>query len=196
LLKEVTHRVKNNLAMISSLINLKQSALQDKLDLSDLKHQINAIRIVHDKLHSSHEYSFINFEAYSRELLKEIFSASTTPPVKLEIEMEDAELPAKTIIPLGLILNETATNAIKHGFSPDTEAHFKVHMSRDPQLDQYSLSLSNSGKPFEGTLDTTSAKTVGMPLIKALVAQIRGTLELETEPQTTFIIKFPIHGYK
>lgn len=192
LLKEVTHRVKNNLAMISSLINLKQSALKDKLDLSDLKHQINAIRIVHDKLHSSHEYSFIDFEAYSRELLKEIFSASTTPPVKLEIEMEDAELPAKTIIPLGLILNETATNAIKHGFSPDTEAHFKVHMSRDPQLDQYSLSLSNSGKPFEGTLDTTSAETVGVPLIKALVAQIRGTLELETEPQTNFIIKFPI----
>ncbi|MFW6274970.1 MAG: histidine kinase dimerization/phosphoacceptor domain -containing protein [Spirochaetota bacterium] len=112
-LAEVTHRVKNNLAMVSSLINLKQSALQDKIDLSDRKHQINAIRIVHDKLHTTQQYSSIEFETYSRELLREIFAASAAPPVQLDMDVYKAAIPVKAIIPLGLILNEIATNAIK-----------------------------------------------------------------------------------
>mgnify|MGYP006285342679 CR=1 FL=1 len=191
LLTEVTHRVKNNLAMISSLINLKQAAVKDKVDLSDLKHQINAIRIVHDKLHTTQEYSTIEFETYSRELLREIFSAPAAPPVKLDLDVCAAAIPVKTIIPLGLIINEIATNAIKYGFSSSSEAHFGVQLQKDETEKQYQLSLSNSGNKFEIDPTSKDLKTVGLQLVGALVDQIRGKIEMIREPDTTFQITFP-----
>ncbi len=191
LLTEVTHRVKNNLAMVSSLINLKQSALQDKVDLSDLKHQINAIRIVHDKLHSTQEYSTIEFDTYSRELLREIFSAPPAPPVKLDMDVCAAAIPVKSIIPLGLIINEIATNAIKYGFTPDTEARFGVQLQKDETRKQYQLTLSNSGNRFNFDPTSEEIKTVGLQLVAALVDQIRGKLEMFREPITAFKITFP-----
>jgi len=192
LLAEVTHRVKNNLAMVSSLINLKQSTLKDMVDLSDLKHQINAIRIVHEKLHTTQEYSTIDFETYSSELVHEIFSSPAAPRVRLEVEICPAALPVKTIIPLGLILNEIATNAIKHGFTSGSDAVFKLHLKELQSAKQYQLILSNSGNRFEFDPDTEQTETVGLRLVDALVDQIRGQMELIKEPETTFRITFPI----
>ncbi len=192
LLQEITHRVKNNLAMISSLINLKQSTLNDDSSLIDLKHQINAIRVVHEKLHSTQEYTTINFRTYYRELLGEIFSSLTTPRVQFELDMEEVALPTKTIIPLGLILNEMATNAIKHGFLPEIPAHFTVRMIKNEQKNHYSLSFSNSGTHLEKNILQNSTETVGLRLVEALVDQIRGSMELKTEPETTFIITFQV----
>jgi len=192
LLQEVNHRVKNNLAMISSLINLKQSALKGKVDLSDLKHQINAIRIVHDKLHKTQEFTTIDFQSYCRELLAEIFSTPASPPVELKLDMSPLALPVKTIIPLGLIINEIATNAIKYGFTTDTQARFTVRMLQDSPNNQISLSLTNSGRLFEHDPRLRSEETVGLRLVDALVHQLRGTLQLETEPETCFTLVFPI----
>lgn len=192
LLAEVTHRVKNNLAMVSSLINLKQSALQDKIDLSDLKHQINAIRIVHDKLHTTQEYSTIEFETYSRELLREIFAAPAAPPVKLDMDVCKAAIPVKSIIPLGLILNEIATNAIKYGFAPDVEARFGVQLRKVDSEKQYQLTLSNSGNRLEIDPRSEEIETVGLRLVDALVDQLRGRMEVQRTPETAFKITFPI----
>ncbi len=192
LLAEVTHRVKNNLAMVSSLINLKQSALQDKIDLSDLKHQINAIRIVHDKLHTTQEYSTIEFETYSRELLREIFAAPAAPPVKLDMDVCKAAIPVKSIIPLGLILNEIATNAIKYGFAPDVEARFGVQLRKVDSEKQYQLTLSNSGNRLEIDPRSEEIETVGLRLVDALVDQLRGRMEVHRTPETAFKITFPI----
>jgi len=192
LLQEVNHRVKNNLAMVSSLINLKQSTLKEKVDLSDLKHQINAIRIVHDKLHSTQEFTSIDFQSYCRELLAEIFSTPASPPVELKLDIIPLSLPVKTIIPLGLIINEIATNAIKYGFSPGSQARFTVCMIRDAPRNQISLSLANSGRRFEQDPHLRSEETVGLRLVDALINQLRGTLHLETEPQTNFTLVFPI----
>ncbi len=192
LLAEITHRVKNNLAMVSSLINLKQSTLKDKVDLSDLKHQINAIRIVHDKLHTTQEYSTIDFETYSSELLREIFAAPAAPPVKLDMDVCEAAIPVKSIIPMGLILNEIATNAIKYGFIPGTEARFGVQLRKDDSDQQYQLILSNSGRKFEFDPTSTEVETVGLRLVDALVDQIRGRMEVQRAPETAFKITFPI----
>jgi PAS domain S-box-containing protein len=192
LLQEVNHRVKNNLAMVSSLINLKQSTLKEKVDLSDLTHQINAIRIVHDKLHSTQEFTSIDFQSYCRDLLADIFSTPASPPVELKLDMSPLPLPVKTIIPLGLIINEIATNAIKYGFTPDSQARFTVRMLRDSPHNQLSLSLANSGRRFEHDPRRRSEETVGLRLVDALVNQLRGTLQLETEPETSFTIVFPI----
>lgn len=194
LLTEVTHRVKNNLAMVSSLINLKQSTLKDRVDLSDLKHQINAIRIVHEKLHTTQEYSTIDFETYSSELLREIFSSPAAPPVRLKTEICPASLPVKTIIPLGLILNEIATNAIKYGFTAASEAVFNVQLREIQAAQHYQLMLSNSGNRFEFDPNTEQTETVGLRLVGALVDQIRGQMELIKEPETTFRITFPAPG--
>ena len=117
LLQELNHRVKNNLAIISSLIGLKNSALQNTVDLSDIKSQIDAIQIVHEILYKSNEVRTIEIHNYFQKLLDTIFSSFSSVPVEIINNAERQKLPTKTAISLGLIINELATNAIKYGFS-------------------------------------------------------------------------------
>jgi len=190
LLREINHRVKNNLAMVSSLINLKQNAMEDNVDLSDLNRQVNAIRIIHEKLYYSQEFSSINFREYSEELFNEIFSAFTGGQVSVDLQMADIVLPLKTAIPLGLIFNEIATNAVKHGFVHGQDAHFTVKLYNSGDNDHYTIILSNSGNPFPDDIEIDQTESLGLRLVSALVEQIGGKMTLQKSPHTTFIIEF------
>ena len=106
--------------------------------------------------------------------------------------MDEIVLPTKTIIPLGLILNEMATNALKHGFLPDVPPRFVVRMEENQQRTQYSLSFSNNGKKIDKDILHHSSDTVGLRLVEALVDQVRGSMDLKTGPETTFSITFPV----
>ncbi len=191
LIKEIHHRVKNNLAMITSLISIKQMALGDKVDLSDLTNQIHAIRIVHEKLYESDDAS-IGFREYSRGLLNEIFSAASIGDVLIDIDVPPISLPVKTVIPLGLILNELATNAVKHGFNTLSRHRLSLRMSCDQGSGTCSLTIANSGNSFEGKLEDHTPGSVGLQLVRTLVNQIQGSISLEKEPETAFTIRFPV----
>ncbi len=191
LLREINHRVKNNLAMITSLISIKQMALGDKVDLSDLTNQIHAIRIVHEKLYESDDAS-IGFREYSRGLLNEIFSAASIGDVLIDIDVPPISLPVKTVIPLGLILNELATNAVKHGFNTLSRHRLSLRMSCDQGSGTCSLTIANSGNSFEGKLEDHTPGSVGLQLVRTLVNQIQGSISLEKEPETAFTIRFPV----
>ncbi|MDZ7794853.1 MAG: sensor histidine kinase [Spirochaetia bacterium] len=115
LMKELNHRVKNNLSMVSSLISLKDS--ESEADLSDLKHRIDAIQLVHEKLQHYTELDRIEVREYFQELLKTIFSSTADRNVRIINEIEELSISTKTTISLGLIANEIATNAIKYGFT-------------------------------------------------------------------------------
>lgn len=190
LLREIHHRVKNNLAMVTALINMKQSVVGDRVDLSDLVNQISAIRIVHEKLYAADESS-INLKEYARSLLAEVFSAASMFDVRIEIDMEDAVLPVRTVIPLGLILNELATNAVKHGFIHGEPALFSIRIAREAAGGDYSLVIANSGRPFTGKGDFETMGSVGLRLVNTLVGQLRGSLTLEKEPSARFTLRFP-----
>ena len=191
LMAELNHRVKNNLAIISSLINLKNSALGNSVDLSDIKHQIDAVRIVHDKLYKSSDITHIELRDYLQDLLTTVFSSFSAMAVEIENRIEDVRMPTRQGVPVGLITNEIATNAIKYGFAKDKKARFSVDLSVDEDEGQYILVLSNTGNPFPEDIDLDNPETLGLRLISALVSQLGGTIELKRKPSPRYTIRFP-----
>jgi two-component sensor histidine kinase len=189
LMKELNHRVKNNLAMISSLINLKDSSLGPQVDLSDISRQIDAIRIVHEKLYQGEEITHIDLREYIQELLSTVFSFSRRKVV-IENDIEHISIQTRTAIPIGLIVNEIATNAIKHGFTEE-EARFTVDIKENASGNRFVMKLSNTGNPFPEDIDLDNPNTLGLQLISNLVEQLEGTVELQHKPITKFIIRLP-----
>ena len=188
---ELNHRVKNNLAIISSLISLKNNSIGDDIDLSDIKFQIDAIRIVHEKLFGSEDVTHINFSEYIQDLLETIFSSFSTRTVSVDNKTGGISLPTKTAVPLGLIVNETATNAIKYGFTDQEEARFSVELRKDKAVAQYVLTLANSGNAFPEDIDFGNTGTLGLRLISALTEQLNGSVALQRKPRPVFTIRFP-----
>jgi two-component sensor histidine kinase len=190
LMKELNHRVKNNLAMVSSLINLKDS--ETEADLSDIKHQIEAISLIHEKLYQTEGVTEIGFRDYIGDLLSSIFSSFTTRQVKIEANIDAVSIPTKSAMSLGLIVNEIVTNAIQHGFTEKEAAVFSIKLEKDKEKNQYELTLSNTGNPFPKDIDIDNPKTLGLRLISALTEQLDGTIDLKRGPYPVFTIRFPI----
>ena len=190
LMKELNHRVKNNLLMVSSLINLKDS--ETEADLSDIQQQVEAIGLIHEKLYQTGNVTEVCIRDYFDDLLTSIFSSFSRRPVKVEANIDEISIPTKSAMSLGLIINEIATNAIKHGFNEKEEAVFLIKMKKDKENNKYELTLSNTGKPFPKEIDIENTDTLGLRLISALVGQIDGTLELQKRPYPVFTIRFPI----
>ncbi|MDY7029638.1 MAG: histidine kinase dimerization/phosphoacceptor domain -containing protein, partial [Spirochaetota bacterium] len=192
LMQELNHRVKNNLAMVSSLIRLKDSELGDTADLSDINHQIEAIRLIHEKLYQKDEIARISVREYIKDLIQSVFNSFTVRVIELESRIENISLNSKTALSLGLIINEMATNAIKHGFNEREDPRFTVEMKEDPGSNNYVLTVSNTGNPFPGEIDPENPDTLGLQIISTLVQQLDGTLELKKRPHPVFTITLPI----
>jgi two-component sensor histidine kinase len=192
LLKELNHRVKNNLRMVSSLVSLKDDALDNHVDLSDIRHQIDAIQIVHQKLHEGAEVTHINLRDYIGDLLATVFASFTGRTVSLENGIPDISIPTRAAVPIGLVTNELATNAIKHGFADHDDPRFVVSLRTGGE--DYALTVSNTGRPFPEHVDFENPDSLGLQLIHALVSQLQGTIELQKTPVPVFTIRFPAEG--
>ena len=192
LMQELNHRVKNNLYIISSLIRLKDTALGDQADLEDIKHQVDAIQIVHNKLTYTADFKNINISDYLQDLLRTFFTSYSGMKVDLDIDIESIELPTKKAVHLGLITNEIATNAVKYGFIQGAPARFSATLSSDHVNQQYVYTLANSGNPFPEDIDFDTTTTLGMRLIKGLLAQIDAAIELQRKSSPVFTIRFPV----
>lgn len=190
LMRELNHRVKNNLLMISSLISLKDAALGDTADLSDIKNQIGAIRMVHEKLHQTDDVVNINVREYVQDLLAGVFALSSKKiEVKSDISVETMQ--TKVTVPLGLIINELATNALKHGFTDESSPVFSITFGEDENHNLLVLTISNNGAAFPAAIDIENPDTLGLRLVSALVGQIGGTLSLTRKPYPLFTFQFP-----
>lgn len=190
-MKELNHRVKNSLLMTISLIKLKDSETES--DLSDIQKQIEAISLIHEKLYQSESVSAINCRDYLGDLLSSVFSSFTSREVKIDKSIEDVMLPTKTAMPIGLIVNEIATNTIKYGYPEKDEPVFSISLKMDKEKQIYELVIANNGKPFPKDVDAESTETLGLRLINALVKQIDGTLRLQKKPHPVFTIQFDLN---
>ena len=190
LMKELSHRVKNNLNMISSIISLKNMELGDDADLTDVITKINTIEKVYKRLLISEDSKNLNIREYLIDILEDLFYSSTEKNILIEHEIEDIEIPIELAIPLGLIINELATNAVKHGFFEEP-AVFKIKIQA-LNKNQYELIVSNTGKPFPDSFNLDRDGGIGLNLISALVKQIAGTIELRKTPFPVFRILFKI----
>lgn len=191
LMKEFNHRVKNNLAAVSSLIHLKQRDLGETVDLSDLEHQIDTIRMVHESLQHSDKLSEVAIHSYVTRLLEGVFTPSKECPVEVRVSGKDVAVSTRQAVPIGLIVNELATNAQKHGFNGEATRSFSVEIAPEAENERLRVTVTNSGRPFPEEVDLDNPTSLGLRLVSALTAQLDGEISLRKHPHPVFSLEFP-----
>ena len=197
LLREIHHRVKNNLQIISTLLSL-QSSKSGKINVEDLymesQNRIQSIALIHEKLYKSDDLAHINFEAYVKDLVSDLFDSYgvNSSRIKLNLNIEEVTMGIETAIPCGLIINELVSNSLKHGFSSSETGQINVELRKDGE---YSLIISDTGSPFPEEMDIISNDTLGLELIKNLVIQLDAKLTFKRDIKE-FTINFKELEYK
>jgi two-component sensor histidine kinase len=200
LVKEIHHRVKNNLQTIASLLYLQSLSSDDKqikILLNEVRSRVNAMGLIHQKLYQSTDISRVPFTDYINLLidsLKESYGIDTTKiRFFVQVKPENLSLDIDTGIPCGLIINELVTNTLKYAFRNRPGGTITIQMSRDEQH-QYLLSVSDDGGGIPAELDISQLKSLGMTIVSSLVRQLSGTMEIVREPGTTIFIRFPVQA--
>jgi PAS domain S-box-containing protein len=196
LLQEIHHRVKNNLQVISSLINMQIRKLEagDNRDaLEECRARVQAIALIHEKLYQSQDFSRIPFSEYAKSLASSVFQANraTAANVRLDLAIDELALPVDQAIPCGLILNELIGNALKHGFADGRTGTVKVRFERLPAGD-LCLSVSNDGVELPEGFQSEASPSLGLNLVSTLSGQLGGRLEVSRRPGTSFQLKFAL----
>ena len=194
LIKEVHHRVKNNMQIISSILNLQSGSVRDPAArecLAECQSRIRSMSLVHEKLYRSGNLSRIDFGEYLRSLSAALFHSCRTDShlVRLDVHAADVSLDVNTAIPCGLIANELIVNALKHGFPEGRSGRLRVGF--DVLGDGlYRMAVSDDGAGFPADLDFRLTDTLGLQLVTLLVDQLDGTIELDRSKGTAFTITF------
>jgi len=193
LLKEIHHRVKNNLMIISSLLNLQSSYIKDegaRKVFKESQNRAKSMAMIHERLYQSTDLKNIDFGDYIRSLTNDLYHTMVSNPerVRLEIDVEDLKIDINTVVPLGLIVNELVTNSMKYAFPGDASGYVKVEFYR--KNEKIVLRVSDNGIGFPEDLDYKNTSSLGLQLVNSLTSQIDGEIELNTNQGTTFTIIF------
>lgn len=202
LLKEIHHRVKNNLQIVSSLLRLQAGAIQDPCILApfqESQNRIKAMALIHEKLYQSDSLAKLNFGDYIRNLARDLLRSymSHPAPIHLELQVADLELAVDLVIPCGLIINELVSNAIKYAFAvseppanlPPDNQQITIGFGQN-QNQHYVLTIADNGRGIPQT-HPSSPQSLGLRLVDALVHQLRGNLVLDNTHGSLFCITFP-----
>ncbi len=200
LLREIHHRVKNNMQIISSLLNLQAGYIKEKDDLKmikDSQSRIRSMALIHEQLYKSQDFSRINFSDYVQRLAVHLFQFNQVDPnlIQLKMSLEDAFLDIQTAIPCGLILNELITNSLKHAFPQGRRG--EIGLGLHPLKDRtYQMIVRDTGAGLSPDVDVRDPKSFGLQIVTMLVDQLEGKMEVEKEGGTTFKIIFKELKYK
>jgi hypothetical protein len=198
LLKEIHHRVKNNLMVISSLLNLQSRYIKDEASKSIFKDSQNRARsmaLIHELLYQSSDLKRINFGIYINKLTNELFNVYITDPNKIKLNMDigDIMLDINTAIPLGLIVNELVSNSMKHAFPNNKQG--KIYIKFNLDNGDYSMIISDNGVGFPMDYNIQDGDSLGLKIVNSLTEQIEGEIKIEISNGTKFIIKFKEETY-
>ena len=196
MLLEIHHRVKNNLQVISSLINMQIREVKEgssRIALQECQGRIQTIALIHEKLYQSKDYSRVPFSEYAQDLAANIFYASGVSPaaIALDLEIEPLSLAVDKAIPCGLLLNELITNALKHAFPDGRGGTVRVKLCKAGDR-EILLAVADDGIGMSGQFDPAQSKSLGVQLITTLVEQLDGRLEVTRSGGTTFSVTFPL----
>jgi PAS domain S-box-containing protein len=194
LIKEIHHRVKNNMMVVSSLLKLQSANVRDekyKEMFNDSIGRIQSMSFIHEKLYRSENLARVDFSAYLKDMVKSMFASYELSPsrVTLNMEIEDVSIGIDNAIPLGLIVNELISNSMKHAFPDNREGEVRVTLSTD-NTNHITLTISDDGKGIPEGLNFTNSESLGLNLVNALTRQIQGKIELNRETGTEFRITF------
>jgi len=192
-LKEIHHRIKNNMAMVEGLLSLQLEAVKNPDAVSALQNSINRVtgmRILYDKLIITDDYEMLSVSQYINDLIDSIFS--TFPPGKDVIitrNISDFQLSSKVLFPLGIILNELLTNVLKYAFDIDDKGIIKVVITYENS--HVTLSIHDDGKGLPDDFDSSyKTKGFGLLLVQMLSKQLRGTFTITGSQGTVSILEF------
>lgn len=193
LLKEVYHRVKNNLQVVSSLINLQASNVKNEA-VGDLLRQsadrIKAMALLHEKLYQSKDLAKIDFKGYIRSLVDHLLFGYGTHASKIAVDLrvEEVYLNVDTAIPCGLIINELLSNALKHAFPGDRQGEIDIDFASGPG--ELVLRIADNGIGLPDQLDINKSASLGLQLVNTLTNQLMGKMTVERSRGSAFILRF------
>ncbi|WP_036379171.1 sensor histidine kinase [Muricauda sp. MAR_2010_75] len=191
LLKEVHHRVKNNLQTVSSLLSLQSRAIADEKISNIIKSSQNRVvsmAMVHEMLYKRDDYlSKVELKPYVKELCDYLVRSvkGNTNNVKVDLDIDDNKLSIDTVIPLGLIINETITNALKYGISEGREGEIHVSLHKISN-NRYEMYLGDNGIGYSEDINPRTSNSLGLKLIYNLARQLRGTITRDYEKKGTY----------
>lgn len=194
LLREIHHRVKNNLQIISSLLNIQSNSIDDPLVLSSIKEgqsRVQAMSLIHQNLYQSEHINNVDIENYLKELvvyLSEMFH-SDKKEIEVEVKANQIEFDIDTAIPLGLIVNELVSNAYKYAFEKKDKGKINIGIKALNQVD-YELEVNDDGDGLPDDFNPEETKSLGLKLVKILSKQLRGKFFSESKNGTSFKVLF------
>ncbi|RJR19249.1 MAG: HAMP domain-containing protein [Nitrospiraceae bacterium] len=204
LLREIHHRVKNNMQVISSLLNFQTRYVNDKqfiTILNESQNRIKSMALIHEKLYRSSDLANVDFNDYITNLSHDLFKfyGVDTDRITLKLDLQRIAFEIDTAIPCGLLVNELLTNSLKHAF-PDGrrgEIHIILREKNADKGSHYEMTVSDNGIGIPADLDITKTKSLGLQLIHTLSEhQLQGRLDLDRSNGTTFHITFRKLKYK
>ena len=199
LLREVHHRVKNNLQTISSLLNLQSRNTEDtqiKTVIKSSQNRVLSMAMIHEMLYMKGNLSEIEFCPYVEELAEHLLSSlhMSKNNIKLHINIPQIKLNIDTAIPLGLLINEVITNSLKYGFTQDMKGDIHINLKKESE-NFYELCIFDTGVGFSDTIDHTTSNSLGLKLINNLAKQLKGSIERESSNKgTRYVLKFAYLG--
>ena len=197
LLKEIHHRVKNNMQIISSLLNLQADKVRNESTYIAFKESINRVRsiaLVHENLYKSKSFVRIDLKDYVNNLISDLYNSYCVDSnrIKMRINTEDASISMELGIPLGLIINELVSNALRHAFPGDRLGHIDFVYRQVNKRHRLLVRDDGVGLPENFSVDETD--TLGFVLIKSLVDQLRGSMSIDRKNGLTFVVGFDDPG--
>jgi two-component sensor histidine kinase len=194
LVKEIHHRVKNNLQVIQSLLSLQSGKVMDEKTKGYFKEsesRVMSMGMIHERLYQTDGLSRINFGEYIRSLTMQLFRNYNTSGtlINLSTKVPDLYLDIETVIPCGLIINELITNACKYAFPDNSSGSLCVELIEGVDMD-YTLIVRDNGVGISDEVDIYTSKSIGMQLVVALTSQLNGSLKLIKTNGTEFRISF------
>jgi PAS domain S-box-containing protein len=214
--KEIHHRIKNNLQVISSLLELQAERFSEKEVLEAFRESQNRVAtmaIIHEELYRSRNSEILDFSEYLQKLTADLLRSYTVRgDVRMQLDVEETFLGMDTAVPLGIIINELVSNSLKHAFPQGRKGEIRIKLCKAKENvknksisnitnnigakssvnknSQYSLVVSDNGLGFPEDLDFRNTGSLGLQLVNILVEQLEGTIELQKNSETTFKILF------
>ena len=195
LLKEIHHRVKNNLAVIYSLLEMQKQEPVESVPamIEDTQSRVQSIATIHEKLYQSETLSYIDIQEYLEDFSELIMNSFNNPERSIELnkDLQSFHLDITKAAPLGLIFNELINNSFKHGFSDTCEGSISISLTKNEH--EATLLVADNGKGLPEDFDIEESTSLGMTLIKTLSNQLQGNIEVGEGEWTTFQFTFPIY---
>jgi PAS domain S-box-containing protein len=194
LLKEIHHRVKNNLQVISSLLNLQANQIKDKEAAQvfrDSQSRVKAMSLVHERLYQSSDLASINFAGYVQDVTRHLLRSYQSGPrgVRMLVDVDPVSFNIDTAIPCALIINELVSNAFKYAFPNGKEGEIRIRLNQAAGED-LNLSISDNGVGFPPHVDWEQTDSLGLHLVRSLTDQLNGTIKCHLDHGARFDIRF------